>query len=87
MSSQDRLAQGSEKAGGLAFTAFTGIPTPDQIQTIVGTLEGFLANPAKLATKDNLEAAVEGVKGLLKSKGDGDSTNVPEEINAIPEGF
>ncbi|MBN9603074.1 MAG: NTPase KAP [Afipia felis] len=77
----------AKKAGGLAFTAFTGIPTPDQIQTIVGTLEGFLANPAKLATKDNLEAAVEGVKGLLKPKGEGDSTNVPEEINAFRKAF
>ena len=44
----------AKKAGGLALTAFTGIPTPDQIQTIVGTLEGFLADPAKLATKDNV---------------------------------
>ena len=77
----------AKKAGGLAFTAFTGIPTPDQIQTIVGTLEGFLANQAKLATKDNLEAAVEGVKGLLKPKGEGDSTNVPEEINAFRKAF
>ncbi|MFC0219801.1 P-loop NTPase fold protein [Pseudochelatococcus lubricantis] len=31
------------KAGGLAFTAFTATPTPDQIQAIVGTLEGVLA--------------------------------------------
>lgn len=77
----------AKKAGGLAFTAFTGIPTPDQIQSIVGTLEGFLAAPAKLATKDNLEAAVEGVKGLLRSKGEGDSTNVPEEINAFRKAF
>ena len=77
----------AKKAGGLAFTAFTGIPTPDQIQAIVGTLEGFLADPAKLATKDNLEAAVEGVKGLLKPKGDGDSTNVPDEINAFRKAF
>jgi len=77
----------AKKAGGLAFTAFTGVPTPDQIQTIVGTLEDLLADPAKLATKDNLEAAVEGVKGLFKPKGDGDSTNVPEEINAFRKAF
>jgi predicted KAP-like P-loop ATPase len=77
----------AKKAGGLAFRAFTGIPTPEQIQAIVGTLEGFLADPAMLATKDNLEAAVEGVKGLLKPKCDGDSTNVPEEINAFRKAF
>lgn len=75
----------AKKGGGLAFTAFTGIPTPDQIQAIVGTLEGIVADPAKLATKDNIEAAVDGVKDLLKPKGD--STNVPEEINAFRKAF
>jgi len=74
----------AKKAGGLAFTAF---PTPDQIQTIAGTLEGFLADPARLATKDNVEAAIEGVKGLLKPKGVGDSKNVPEEINSFRKAF
>lgn len=77
----------AKKGGGLAFTAFTGIPTPDQIQAIVGTLEGFVADPSKLATKDNVEAAIDGVKGLLKPKGEGDSTNVPEEINAFRKAF
>jgi hypothetical protein len=77
----------AKKAGGLAFTAFTGIPTPDQIQTIVGTLEGFLADPAKLATKDNVVAVIDGVKGLLKPAGEVDSTNVPEEINAFRKAF
>ena len=50
----------AKKAGGLAFTTFTGIPTPDQIQTIVGMLEGLAADPAKLATMDNLHAALTG---------------------------
>ncbi len=75
----------AKKAGGLALTAFTG-PTPDQIGAIVGTLEGFLADPAKLATKDNVQSAIEGVKGLLKEK-DGESANVPEEINAFRKAF
>jgi predicted KAP-like P-loop ATPase len=77
----------AKKAGGLALTAFTGIPTPDQIQAIVGTLEGFLADPAKLATKDNVTAAIDGVKGLLKPTNEGASTNVPEEIGAFRKAF
>jgi predicted KAP-like P-loop ATPase len=77
----------AKKAGGLALTAFTGIPTPDQIQVIVGTLEGFLSDPAKLATKDNVVAAIDGVKGLLKPAGESYSTNVPEEINAFRKAF
>lgn len=51
----------AKRAGGLAVTAFTGIPTPDQLQSIVGSLESVLADPAKLATKENLSAAVEEV--------------------------
>ncbi|MEQ8393673.1 MAG: Qat anti-phage system ATPase QatA [Gammaproteobacteria bacterium] len=76
----------AKKAGGLAFTTFTGIPSPDQIHTIVGTLEGLLADPAKLATKENVEAAIVGVNGLLKAK-DGESANVPTEINAFRKAF
>jgi predicted KAP-like P-loop ATPase len=75
----------AKKAGGLALTAFTGIPTPDQIQTIVGTLEGLFADPTKLATKENAQAALDGVRGLLKPAGEG--TNVPEEINAFRRAF
>ena len=75
----------AKKAGGLAFATFTGIPTRDQIQAIVGTLEGLFADPAKLATKDNLDAALNGVKGLLKP--DAETTNVPEEINAFRKAF
>lgn len=77
----------AKMAGGLAFTAISGIPTPDQIQAIVGTLEGFVADPIKLATKANIESAINGVKGLIKPKGGDDSTNVPEEINAFRKAF
>lgn len=76
----------AKKAGGLAFTAFTGIPGPDQIQMIISMLDGFLSDPAQLASKENAEAAINGVKELLKPKDD-DSTNVPEEINAFRKAF
>jgi predicted KAP-like P-loop ATPase len=77
----------AKKAGGLAFTAYTGIPSPDHIHDIVGMLEGILSDPGKLATKENVGAAIEGVKGLLKPKGEGDSTNVPTEINGFRKAF
>jgi predicted KAP-like P-loop ATPase len=47
----------AKNAGGLALTAFTGIPTPDQIGSIVSILERVLANPGQLATKENLSSA------------------------------
>ena len=42
----------AKRAGGLAMTAFTGIPTPDQIEAVVGSLEALVADPAKTATKE-----------------------------------
>ena len=52
----------AKHAGGLAFAAFTGVPTPAQIAAITSGLEHILADPAKLATKENIGAAIEGVK-------------------------
>lgn len=77
----------AKKAGGLAFTAFSGIPTPDQIQTIVSMLDGIFSNPAEVASKANIETVINEAKGLLKPKKDNDSTNVPEEINAFRKAF
>lgn len=74
----------AKRAGGLAFTAFTGIPTPDQIGAIVGTLEGMFADPGKLATKENLTSAIDGVKSMLKPA---ETKNVPEEVEAFRKAF
>lgn len=77
----------AKKTGGLALNTIAGVPTPEQIQAIVGMLEGVLADPAKLATKDNVMAAIDGVNGLLKPASESASTNVPEEINAFRNAF
>lgn len=74
----------AKKTGGLALTAFTGMPTPDQIGSIVATLESMFADPTKLATKENAEAAIDGVKSLLKSA---ETKNIPEEIDAFHKAF
>ena len=77
----------AKKAGGLAFTTFSGIPSPDQVQTIVGTLEGVLGDPTKLATKESIQTAIDGLHSLLKPKEEGDPTNMPEEIQAFLNAF
>lgn len=77
----------AKKAGGLAFTAASGIPSPDLVNTAMGAIEGILSDPGKFATKENAEKALDGVKDLLKPKGDGETTNVPEEINAFRKAF
>jgi predicted KAP-like P-loop ATPase len=75
----------AKHGGGLAFTAFTGIPTPDQIEAITSGLQNMLADPAKLATKENLAAAVDGIKSVLKPAAE--SKHVPEEIAEFRKAF
>lgn len=75
----------AKKAGGLALTAFTGVPTLDQVQTAIGALERLVGNPTELLTKEKVESAVEGAKSLLKEEAD--TKKVPEEIRAFREAF
>lgn len=74
----------AKRAGGLALTAFTGIPTPEQIGAIVGSLEALVADPAKLVTKENISTGIDEVKAVLKP---GESKNVPEEVEAFRKAF
>lgn len=75
----------AKHAGGLAFTAFTGVPTPDQISAITSGLQHILADPTKLATKENITAAIDGVKSVIKPPAE--SKNVPEEIAEFRKAF
>ncbi|WIW89642.1 P-loop NTPase fold protein [Sphingobium sp. V4] len=70
-------------AGGLALTATTGIPSPDLVAGLFAKLKDLAADPAKLATKESLDAAAEGANGLLKPS----SKKVPEEIQAFRKAF
>lgn len=63
----------AKRGGGLAFTAFTGIPSPDLI------LEAL-----KKINRDNFEAAVDEAKSLIKPAG---SKNIPVEIEAFRKDF
>lgn len=74
----------AKKIGGLAFTAFTGIPTPDQLKSIIDTVKDKLSDPATLATKENAEATAELFSDLLK---DGESRSVPKEIHEFRKAF
>lgn len=70
--------------GGLAFTALSGVPTPDQIRAAVGGVKNLLADPSDLATKENFDAVVDGIDGLLKPD---ESKRLPEEIGAFRDAF
>ncbi|MDV2315372.1 Qat anti-phage system ATPase QatA, partial [Vibrio cholerae] len=74
----------AKRAGGLLVTASTGIPTIDQVQSLVGSLQSIVNNPSELATKENILAAIEDAKGILKP---GEAKNVPEEVEAFRKAF
>jgi hypothetical protein len=75
----------ARRAGGLAAATATGIPTTGQLEAIVGGLKDIMSDPEKLATKKNIQSAIDGVTGLLKS--DAESKNVPEEIREFRKAF
>lgn len=70
--------------GGLAFTAFSGVPTPDQIRAAVGGVKNLLADPSELATRENYDAVIDSMDGRLKPD---ESKRLPEEIGAFREAF
>ena len=74
----------AKRAGGLALTSFTGIPSPDLVGSVIGSLEEVMADPAKLATKENISAVIDEVKAVLKP---GETKNVPEEVEAFRKAF
>jgi predicted KAP-like P-loop ATPase len=74
----------AKHAGGLAFTAFTDIPTPEQIEAITHGLQNMLADPVKLATEENITAAIDGVRSVLNPA---EPKHVPEEITEFRKAF
>lgn len=59
----------AKKAGGLAFMAATGLPSPDQAMDLAKFAMGKITG-GEWATQENIEAAAEGVKGYLKDAED-----------------
>lgn len=74
----------AKKAGGLAVTAYTGIPAIG-FETLVDKVEGWFADPEKLLDKEKLNEAAAEAKDFLKEKAE--SRNVPEEIAAFRKAF
>lgn len=74
----------AKRAGGLAFTAYTGMPTQDQINSIVKTIQGVIKNPSAVATKKNLETAIHEVEAVIKPT---ESENIPHQIDEFRKAF
>ncbi|MCU6378085.1 Qat anti-phage system ATPase QatA [Morganella morganii] len=74
----------AKRAGGLALTAFAGVPTPGQLGAIVGSLEALLTDPTRLVTKENISTTIDEVKAVMK---EGDARNVPMEVETFRKAF
>ncbi|MBA4788393.1 MAG: NTPase KAP [Rhizobiales bacterium] len=75
----------AKRAGGLAFNAATGLPSPDQITALLGTLQAKIEDPSTFLTKENGEAALAELKEVWKEKPD--SKKVPEELRQFQKAF
>ncbi len=75
----------AKHAGGLAFTTATGIPSPDLVQTVLGSLGAMVGDPAQSISKESVEATIEEVKSFTRL--DAETRNVPEEIDGFRKAF
>lgn len=70
----------AKRGGGLIWNATTGLPSPDQIETVVNAVKDFGTNPSK----EDVEGAVKQLGGLLKPA---DTKRIPEEIEGFRKEF
>jgi len=76
----------AHKAGGLAFTAVTGLPSPDLLKSLYDGLAGLVASPGQVFTAENLRSVTEQAGGLLKAA-DAATDTVPDQMHAFRREF
>lgn len=76
----------AKKAGGFAFTAMTGIPTFDQLQSLVDGAKSLLANPGDAVSGDALKAFAEQAGEYIKEGGD-ETDHAPYQMHKFREEF
>ena len=73
-----------KRSGGVAFNVLTGLPSPDQIETVVGALRRLGQDVAEVDGNE-LPEKLEEIAGFLKPAKDED--NLPETIHQFREDF
>ncbi len=76
----------AKKAGGYAFTTFTGVPTFDQIKSLFDAGKALLAKPQDHISIDDLKTFSDETKEYLKEAKD-ETDHLPEQIHAFREEF
>jgi predicted KAP-like P-loop ATPase len=75
----------AKRLGGLAFNAFTGLPSPGQVSDLISIVVGKLKDPATFVTKENAAAVATHLQGLWKDTPEAKS--VPEEVREFHKAF
>lgn len=73
-----------KRGSGVAINVLTGLPSPDQIETVVSSLNAMAKDVTNLDPKD-IQEKLKGATDFLKSANDGD--NIPDAIHAFREEF
>ena len=74
----------ARKAGGLAFTAATGIPHPDTLKDLYDAASGLLGKSAEAITQADLQSVAAQAAQYLK---DAEPETAPEQMHAFREEF
>lgn len=76
----------ARKAGGLAFTAFSGIPTLDQLKGVMDFATELISKPQDTLSVDNIKAFV-GKAGSFIKTAETDPDTLPKHIHAFRDEF
>lgn len=76
----------AQKAGGLALTAATGIPSPDLVSSLVGAVKAFVAKPADHLDIADAKSVLENAAGFLKAAED-EHDGIPEQVHKFRQEF
>ncbi|MFN0011729.1 MAG: Qat anti-phage system ATPase QatA [Phycisphaerales bacterium] len=74
----------AKMAGTFAITATTGIPAAAIVESVVGALRDFAADPAKLATPENVQKALTAAESILSPA---ETKHAPQEIQEFRREF
>lgn len=74
----------AKKAGGLAFTVATGLPTFEQVGDLIAAAKVALGKSVEDLTREDLEGFVDSASGLLKPK---DEERIPAHMHAFRKEF
>ncbi|MDE2735347.1 MAG: P-loop NTPase fold protein [Gemmatimonadota bacterium] len=73
----------AKRGSGIALTLTTGLPSPDQIEAVVGNLKSLIGNP-KAISQEEIQAKLEEAMSSLKPAED---AHVTEQIHQFREDF